>query len=99
MDFLIKALLAWLQDKSQTCVIYGTDGSLVGFAGSIDTLGVPNVFIPEDTNQLSAPWKDWTCFPINLKGEYCGCMVSCDTGRNLDAVLSVTEIIKCACGL
>ena len=99
MDFLIKALLAWLQDKSQTCVIYGTDGSLVGFAGSIDTLGVPNVFIPEDTNQLSAPWKDWTCFPINLKGEYCGCMVSCDTGRNLDAVLSVTEIIKYACGL
>lgn len=99
MDFLIKALLAWLQDKSQTCVIYGTDGSLVGFAGSIGEAGVPDVFIPEDTIQLSAPWEDWTCLPINLKGEYCGCIVSCDTGRSLIAVLNVAEIIKCACGL
>ena len=99
MDFLIKALLAWLQDKPQTCVIYGADGSLIGFAGSIGTLGVPNVFIPEVTIQLSTPWEDWTCFPINLNGEYCGCVVSHDEGQSLNAVLSVVEIIRCACGL
>ena len=100
MDFLIKALLAWLdQDERQTCVIYGADGSFVGFAGSIGTLGVPDEFIPEATNQLSVPWDGWICFPINLKGEYCGCVVSHDKGRNTDAVLTVAEIIKCACGL
>lgn len=100
MDFLIKALLAWLdQDEQQTCVIYGADGSFVGFVGSIGTLGIPDVFIPEATNQLSTPWDGWICLPINLNGEYCGCVVSHDKGRNTDAVLTVAEIIKCACGL
>lgn len=95
MEFLIKALIKWLgRNGYNTCAFYGTDGLVVASTGEAD---FPNEFIPEATNQMSAPWTCWSCFPILADGEYCGCVLSFDNDRHGMEVLDAVLIAKTAC--
>ena len=95
MDFLIKALVKWLgRDGHNTCAFYGVDGSFIASTGKAD---FPNEFIPEATNQMSAPWTCWSCFPITADGEYCGCVLSFDNDRHGMEILDAVLIAKAAC--
>lgn len=97
MDSLINALVKQLgRDGHNTCAFYGADGSFIASTGEAD---FPSEFIPEATNQLSAPWTCWTCHPIAVNGEYCGCLLSFDNDRWGMDVLDAVLIAKAACGM
>lgn len=95
MEFFIKVVRKWFEDYCQPFALYGADGMPISYWNTEPK----KHYFPPKMDEVCKIENNWCCYPVNVNGEYCGCVVSHDKGRNTDAVLTVAEIIKCACGL
>lgn len=70
MSFLIKVIIAWFRRNEMSAVIYGADGAPITSYNTIPK----NCWFPKNLGEASKIENGWYCYPVNIDGEYCGCV-------------------------
>lgn len=70
MKFLIKVIITWFKRNEIPVVIYGADGAPVAYWN----IKPKDCYFPYRTDEEFWDRDKLHCYPINLNGEYCGCI-------------------------
>jgi len=101
MEFLIKVIIAWFRRNEVPVMIYGADGAPVASYN----VGAKDCWFPHNMKEVSKIGNGWCCYPINLNGEYCGCICWEDTFNddgNFEKpefydILNICNLLEVAC--
>lgn len=98
MEFLIKVIIAWFRRNEVPVAIYSADGAPVAYW---NIKPKENYFSPKKDEVLKVG-IGWYCYPINLDGEYCGCICWDDTEGDFERpefydILNICQLLEMAC--
>lgn len=98
MEFLIKVIIAWFRRNEVSVAIYGADGTPVASYN----VGAKDYWFPVNMKEVSKIKNGWCCYPINLDGEYCGCICWEDKAGEEEWVefydiLNICQLLEVAC--
>ena len=95
MEFFLNIIFTWMEERNIPFGIFDASGEFViGY-----TKELPDKFIPEIQSKMSR-LDDWMIYPINVNGEYCGCICyNLEESEYEDPwdVLTVCHLLDIAC--
>lgn len=69
MDTFIDIISTWMEEQDVPFCLYGCDGKPIA---AYKDEKIPDEFITVEKT-MTFGFHNWTIYPINIDGEYCGC--------------------------